>query len=236
VKGLHVTASWVLTVIAVVAAGCGGDESAPSPDGRAAVIGEGAEMFPSSTLEDWKSYADHVAVYTVVAQREVPFQPRSYEAPDEGMIGRFVTVQVDRELWSADKAPALPSRFTISAPGWVLHEGERRVFRIRNSPRLEVGEKFLAPLVHREDYPSSAPPWIPLGFGSQLRVVEGKIASEVEEANPALASKWRGATVDEVASAVVKQEPETLAYKHRDLRPIKRVEAVIREGGFKNRD
>ncbi|MGH2780456.1 MAG: hypothetical protein ACRDLA_03390, partial [Thermoleophilaceae bacterium] len=94
----------------------------------------------SESLRDWVSYVDHVAVYTVADERA----PDTDSARDAQV--REVTLGVDRRLWSATGAPQLPNRFTIDA------------LDSRDAPRLEVGERYLAPLARvrcRASRPSS---------------------------------------------------------------------------------
>jgi hypothetical protein len=75
--------------------------------------GGGASRFPGETLEDWKSYSDHLAVFTVVDRRELP--------PDPGDSSRappipWATIRVDRVMWSAPESS--PGEWCKSSAPW----------------------------------------------------------------------------------------------------------------------
>lgn len=225
----------VLLVIATACVvGCGvSDGQSEEPNEAAVVVGHGTGIFPFTSLEDWKSYADHLAVYEIVAESEMPFTPGPGEPSDEGMIGRLVTARIESNPWSAAHAPALPAELDFAAPGWVLHEGQRRLFRMREAPRLEVGERFLAPLVYREDWPESAPKWSLLDFSAQLRLDGARIALRREETVNELRRSFNGKAVESVLEDFQQAPMHETAARYQHLRPAKRVEAVLRvDGGF----
>jgi hypothetical protein len=219
----HSAVAWALSLIAVIVAitsglGCG--------SGRQAVVaGDSAARFPSESLRDWVSYADYVAAYTVIAEREIP--PASADADrGEGLIGRDVTLRVDKILWRAAGAPALPQILRMTALGWVLVDGQRRELVEQDAPRVAVGEQYVAPLARIEDDPQH-PEWWPLGVGAQLPLLDGR-ASDSGKWHSALKSGSTGKTLDGLGRDINATAPDPVAGRYRNLRPTERVKAVVR--------
>lgn len=99
-------------------AGCAGSDR--DPGSTRAGEGDGAGRFPAASLEDWRSYADHVVEYSVVGESMRP----------------VATLRIDRILWSAPEAPSLPNEITMRAP--QLEVGERFV-----APLAQVEKPFV---------------------------------------------------------------------------------------------
>lgn len=215
----------VLVVALVALAGCGGDEREGEPAGRG--LAEGSDIFPGETLQAWRSYADHLVVFRVVDERELPSIPSADAAPDEGLVGREATLEVVRTLWSAEGAPAVGPRITMRVPGWILGDGKRGELQIRGGPRLEVGGTYLAPLLFTDG--SHVAEWSPLTISSQLPVESERIAAPAEAESGVLRTRFAGRTVDEVADALRASEPDPAVVPHMSLRPVPRLEAVREE-------
>jgi hypothetical protein len=210
----------IAAVVVAIASGAGCGSA-----GDAVVAGDSAARFPSERLRDWVSYADYVAAYTVIAEREIP--PASDDADrGEGLVGRDVTLRVDRVVWRAAGAPALPQTLHMTALGWVLVDGQRRELVEQDAPRVAVGEHYVAPVARVEDDPQH-PEWWPLAVGAQLPVVDGR-ASDSGNWHSALKSGLAGKTLDALERDVQGTAPDPLAARYRSLRPTERVEAVIR--------
>lgn len=206
-----------MAVIGLALAGCGSTGSLP-------VQGSAAERFPADTLRDWVSYADHVAVFEVVSQREIPPTQEEIER-GEGLVGRAVTLRIERTLWSAEHAPALPTEVHMTALGWVMQNGETRPMAAANATRVAVGQRYVAPLVRVEDG-ADGPEWWPLGIGAQLPLDGDRVEPVTDgPAQRALA----GRDVAAVRSALDDQAPDPEAARYRRLRPTERVRAVLRE-------
>jgi len=199
--------------VALIAAGCGGS---------AAINSSASERFPTSSLQDWISYADHIAVYTVVAEREIPPSPEEIER-GEGMIGREITLRVEQTLWSAARAPELPGEFRATALGWAFQNGEKTPFDTEHGGRVEVGKRYVSPLTMVEDDP--AHPWWPL---TQLPVDGDEVAG-----GPPTAAKERldGRSFGEIRAVLARQAPDPAAARHFDLRPTERIRAVLDDKG-----
>lgn len=210
----------VAMLASLLIAGCGGTQS---------VSGEGAGRFPTGSVQDWVSYADHGAVYTVVAEQEIPPPPEETER-GEGLVGRGVTLRIDDVLWSAPDAPSLPPTLHMTALGWVLQDGDKRPVVFHEGPRVAVGERYVAPLVRVEDDPEH-PEWWPLGIGAQLPLDDDRINGKGGGWSSKPRQRLAGRSVRELRALVVRQQPEPHAAKHRDLRPTKRIEAVLRDRG-----
>jgi hypothetical protein len=213
----------VLTfALASVALGGCGSEGGSSRAEPAA--GGGSELFPDESIQDWVSYSDHVAVYTVVDERAMPLDAEERQS-GEGYAGRVVTLRIDKTLWSAPSAPSLPREIEMEVFGSVFHAGEERPVNPSHGPRVNVEERYLGPLVQVNF--EVGPEWWPLTPASQMPLVGSRVESPSWEST--VSQILAGKTIDDVAHRIYSQEADPLAVKYRDLRPQDRVQAVLRE-------
>ena len=185
-----------------------------------------SERFPSETISDWKSYADHLVVYQVADERQLEPDAET-AARGEGAIGRKVTVKIEDVLWSASGAPNLPVSLEMSATGWALHDGEKIPMLVEGAPRAEVGDRILAPLFRLED--PGTMEWGPVAGAAQLRLVSGRAEQAPAGEHNAARRSLSGLTVAEIARAWRQAMPDPRAAAHSDLRPAERVKVVTRE-------
>lgn len=215
---------WVIAVGCVVAAlsfaACGNDDNAPESGFGG---GSGSELFPGKTLQDWVSYADHVAVYHVVGERALPLGTEEKES-GEGLAGREVVLRVERRLWSADGAPPLPDEIRMDVFGWVLHDGKRRAIEPRNAPRVAPGERYLAPLALVEF--DAGPEWWPLTPGAPVPV-EGDAVAPARW-NREISDALSGRSIEDARRTIQAARADPIAAELSDLRPQERIEAVAR--------
>lgn len=141
-------------------------------DGDGAVVGHGVDRFPSESLVEWVSYADHVSYFVVTAERELPWGAHEQQH-GEGMVGREVTVQIEDTLWTHASAPAIETEFVYETDGWVLKENEQRPFVLEGGTRVEVGERYLAAWVHTD-----VDGWFPLASSTIMPVDDAGIPGE----------------------------------------------------------
>jgi hypothetical protein len=201
--------------------GCGG-----SDDSSRSGAGAGADRFPAESLRDWVSYADHVAIFSVVTERELPASNEDLEHGG-GLQGREVTLRIERKLWSAPNAPDLPGEIKMRALGWVLQEGQRLPMTTGDAPRVAVGEKYLAPVVQVEGG-DGALEWWPLTVGSQLPLGDSRVTSPGRDAwRSPMRDALSGRSVDEIAELLKAQRPDPVAEKFSSLRPTERIQAVL---------
>lgn len=106
-------------IAVVVVSGCSQRGLAPEPGQTQKVMSVNAEdRLPNRTAGDLVTYADHVVLVTVTAERPIP--PSEEEiARGEGIVMRDLTMEVDDVLWSSPntKMPA-PENFHWNALGW----------------------------------------------------------------------------------------------------------------------
>jgi hypothetical protein len=209
------------------AAGCGGESSgtraAEAPAPRTVTI-EGASRFPDAGLRDWASFADHVVIFTVTSDREVATATEEELAVGEYVIGREATLTIDRRLWSAPNAPELPSTITMDVKGWAVKEGQRYAMVAEGEPRLEVGQRYLAPLLLMDDR-SPAECW-PLTVGSMLQLQSDTVGPALTHGQGS-ARELAGRSIRDVADMVVREPADPVARRFRNLRPAERVEKVL---------
>jgi hypothetical protein len=129
----------------------------PSPNEAVADVrlGHGRNRTASETAGDWATYADHVLVVAVVGESRI--EPSAKEKQrGEGMIGRTVSLRVDKVLWSAPDAPQpAPTGVSLSAAGWVFNSEsgteKSAKFGLHESSRLETGHTYVKALEWIDD-------------------------------------------------------------------------------------
>jgi hypothetical protein len=163
--------------------------------------------FRTDTLHDTRSFADAMAIVRGVREA-VPPTPDGPEGW-AGLIGRYVTVRVERVVWRRPHAPEPPRRFRFNDLGWTGTLKHRRPFVACGATRMKLGRRYLAPIVryHGE--------WVPF-LQTRLRlrgnlVVGGVDAGEAEHSHQALAGRSVRNAVRTVA--------ETLPYRSTVLHP-----------------
>jgi hypothetical protein len=137
-----------------------------------------------------------------------------------GLIGRRVTVRVERVLWRRPQAPQPPQRFAFSDLGWTGTLRNRRPLVACAATRVELGRRYLAPLARDRGE------WFPfLGTRLLLRgnlVVGGVDAGEPENSHQALA----GRSLASAARSVAQTLPYRAAVLHPRASPARRWQAV----------
>jgi hypothetical protein len=216
----------IVAVGAVLAAlaGCGGSSSSDL-----LVVEAGtSDRFPSETFTDWVSYADQASVFTVVGEEALP------ESSDPnvhgGYFGRAVTLRIDQTIWRREGAPSADGSFRVITWGWEEDDrGERRPTAAPGGPRLEVGSRYVAPLVRA---PRDGADWTPLSHGATLQLEGDVITTEgiVGDASP-IAKRMKGQSVDNLGAVLARTPPDPLAVKYSHLAPEQRWQAVYRERG-----
>ncbi|HEX6652870.1 MAG TPA: hypothetical protein VF072_09015, partial [Thermoleophilaceae bacterium] len=136
----------------------GASSPAQSPDPPCADLDT---SFTTDSLHDIRSFADAMAVVRAVREA-VPPTPDGPEGW-AGLIGRYVTVRVERELWRRPNAPKPPQRFRFNDFGWTGTLDDRRPFVGCGATRMEIGRRYLAPVARDHGV------WFPFG-GVRLRL------------------------------------------------------------------
>jgi hypothetical protein len=140
-------ASAVIAVVLLGLAACGGDSDEPS-EGTASVVGVTADsLFPSESLTDVVTYADQVAVFTVVSEKD-----GTPEGESEPYIPRVVTVHIDSNIWTTPNlrstTPEIADGTGVEFVTWGSQTGgdTERKLTAYGEPRLEVGSTYVAAL------------------------------------------------------------------------------------------
>jgi hypothetical protein len=179
-------------------------------------------------LTDWVSYADQVSVFTVVSEEDLP--ESSDPNVNGGYFGRAVTLRIEKTIWRRDGAPSADETIRVITWGWSENDsGERRPTVASGGPRLEVGARYVAPLVRA---PRDGADWTPLSHGATLPLEGNAITTEGVYGNPSqIARRMRGQAVDKLAAVLARTTPDPLAVKYRHLPPEQRWHAVYSERG-----
>lgn len=160
-----------------------------------------SERFPAETLADWVTFGDQLAVVTVMdeSERAHPSDPAS----NGDFTLRNVTLRVDRTLWQRPLTEAAPSTVPVRTWGWFEGgDGDRVRHLAPDAPRLEVGRRYLTPLVLTQDG------WTPVADASILTLEGDRVTAEVDEGEPrVLARSLAGKSLDEVKASVESTTP-----------------------------
>jgi hypothetical protein len=220
-----------ITLLALV----GAVTVSPRAEPQAIVVGAATDRFPSETFEDWITFADFVAIASVVGEEEIP-PPVEVLAEGEGYIGRKVDVNVDFEniLWLRENNPDWFEEDEVVTWGWTLKEGAQLPFGIWGSPRLEVGQQYIIPFVLATDESGGLPEWTALSsvaafpYDGEFITTEGIIGGVPTP----LLEEAEGLTAQALASQLqLAASQSSLDTKYANLDPDARVMAVMRERG-----
>jgi hypothetical protein len=181
----------------------------------------GESTFTTDSLHDLRSFADATAVVRAVRE-SVPPPPRGPEGY-AGLIGRRVTVRVERILWRRPNAPQPPRRFRFGDWGWTGTLENRRPLRPCGETRTEVGTRYLAPIARQHGV------WFPFST-TRLRleghrVVGGVDGGEAENSHQALA----GRSVRGAARLIARTKPYRAVVLHPEGSPADRWQRVNRD-------
>ncbi|WP_053617539.1 hypothetical protein [Nocardiopsis sp. NRRL B-16309] len=117
----------------------------PDPDELPLTNAAASYRKSGETAQDWVTNADHVILASVVD--EVVHEPLPVEVErGEGMVGRTVTLDVRRVLWSApDAARPAPETYEYPTWGFVFTGGvdDMRPIGTQDEPRVEVGHDYV---------------------------------------------------------------------------------------------
>jgi len=156
--------------------------------------------FPSATLTDWVTHGDQLSVIRITGETP-PTLPKDWKNSG-GLIGRKVTVEIERTVWHRAHAPRRAVPFRMQAWGWMMESDQHadspiHPIIVRNAPRLKVGERYLAVLM-RLDYG-----WTPLNDDAVMTLDGDTVTGHVDAGAPtAPVAALRGKTVAEAAAVV----------------------------------
>jgi hypothetical protein len=181
----------MLVLVAAAVAGCGHDEVyGITPD----------SAFPSETLNDWVTHGDQLSVIRILDETP-PKLPREWKNSG-GLIGRKVTVRIERTVWHRPHAPRRTGTFRMQAWGWMMENDQHadsaiHPLIVRNAPRLKAGGRYLAVLMHLDGG------WTPLNDDAVMTLEGDTVTSKVDAGEPtAPAAALRGKSVAEAAAIV----------------------------------
>jgi hypothetical protein len=176
-------------------AGCGGAGDDVSVIPKASLD----YALPGETLAEWVQHGDQLSVISVIDQT----RPASWPAyrNSGGLVGREVTVKVERTLWRRAGAPRAGRVLRFGVWGWMYDDDQdpqssRAALVAEGTTRLEVGRRYLAVLVRRRG------DWMPLRDSAVMTLSpDGRVTSEVYEGEPSKgALALRGRTLAEAAA------------------------------------
>lgn len=101
--------------------------------------------FPMDTLGDVRVRADTIVLATPIAEEEI--SDPEVVARGEGLLGRRVTLRVDRTLWLRRGTPAPEATIQTGGGSWRYGEGSRTPFVTFG----EVGRQYLYVLRSNDD-------------------------------------------------------------------------------------
>lgn len=187
----------------------GKGEAPPRATGVDTVAAVADALIPSSSFQDWVTFADAVVVVDAFAEDEME-PAKEVEEVGEGMIGRVVTVRLVEVLWTRSGAYRPPEQFAFKTAGWAFNAEGRRPMSFDGGARIEVGQRYLMPLVDYDAAIWTLPDdtgWGPLDWGWAYRFVDGTVRVEERQRTQELASELDGRTGPEVAHTLTETKP-----------------------------
>jgi hypothetical protein len=182
----------------------------------------GESSYTSDTLHDVRSFSDAMAIVTGVKE-EIPPPPRHSPEGYAGLIPRVVTMRVERVLWRRPNSPRPPATSRYTDFGWWGELDDRVPMRICGDTRMELGRRYLAPIVRQNGT------WYPF-FSVRLLldgdlVVGGVDGGEPNHAHQALVGRRVAGAVRMVARA----KPYRSVVLHPEGSPARRWQRVNRD-------
>jgi hypothetical protein len=206
--------------------------SGPShPRAPKLIIAQSDQLLPSTTLTDWSSFADHLAVVTVAGERKLA--PSADEiAAGEGYIPRAITLRIDSVLWSRPGAPQAPKAFETDLDGWSFKGSAETPLRLEGEPLMAVGRQYVVPLVYlRPSKTVQVPGWSPLAPDSIIPYAGGVLgqgdslsAKQTEAGTPR--AQFTGRSAGELSAALARTAPYPAAAGAMSLPPDERAHLV----------
>jgi hypothetical protein len=173
-------------------AGCGGGGDGVSVIGKASLD----YALPGETLAEWVQHGDQLSVLVVTDETPPATWPEYRNSG--GLVGREVTVRVERTLWRRAGAPRAGRVLRFGVWGWMYDDDQdpqssRAKLVAEGTTRMEVGRRYLAVLVRRRG------DWGPLRDSAVMTLSsDGRVTSEVYEGAPSEgAVAMRGRTLPE---------------------------------------
>ena len=198
-----------------------------NPEGM--VVANGMPIFRDSGLVDWVSYADAVVATSIIAETQNEIPP-DVAARGERYVARTISGRIDEILWQPEHSTAeLFEKGTIDmlVLDLALQEGRLTPVSNWNSPRLEVGGRYVMPLVKFDRS------WAPMTAESPLPVEGSAVAAADAAAWDAMspaADELAGKSFERMEATIEATEPDPVAARYFDLPPEERVKAVANSG------
>jgi hypothetical protein len=178
-------------------AGCGGASDGVSVISKASLD----YALPGETLAEWVRHGDQLSVISVTDETRPAVWP-AYRNTG-GLVGRKVTVRVERTLWRGPGAPRAGRVLRFGVWGWMYDDDQsphssRAKLVAEGTTRMEVGRRYLAVLVRWRGH------WMPLRDSAVMTLSsDDRVTSEVYEGEPSKgALALRGRTLAEAATLV----------------------------------
>jgi hypothetical protein len=179
-------------------AGCGG----AAKDGVSVIPKASLDYaLPGETVGEWVHHGDQLSVISVTSETRPATWPAYRNSG--GLVGRKVTVRVERTLWHRAGAPRAGRVLRFGVWGWMYDDDQspdspRAALVPEGATRMQVGRRYLAVLVRLRGR------WSPLRDSAVMTLSrEGRVTSEVYEGEPSEgALALRGHTLAEAATLV----------------------------------
>ncbi|WP_304451492.1 hypothetical protein [Nocardiopsis sp. YSL2] len=194
-----------------------------------------SDIKPNSSVRDWVTYADHVVQVRVAEEEHLPADPVAIER-GEGAMGRRVTLDVQRVLWSSEDAPRpAPDSYEIGTWGSSFTDGnidDPVPTAAQGHARVEVGHTYIKAIFWEAERCSEGDGrqpamWLTLGGGATIpadngvigngefegRVMDaderGRSARFADEGpNPTVQGRMMGQNVGQLAQALRTADPD----------------------------
>lgn len=193
---------------------------------RELIIAHGATMIPDESLKEWVSFADVVAVVTIINETQHAIDATT-KKNGEGLVGRTVHARIDEIAWAPEDGTSVREGdvLDVSVFGWSLKHGKLIPITGSNSPRIEVDGTYIMPLAQFERG------WGPITPQSVIPVNDSSIARKDADrirAKSPVAKRVKGKSIAKLRKMLNKERVDEVAARNRHLRPNDRAKMVMK--------
>jgi hypothetical protein len=212
----------ILLIAVAFFSGCTSSGEAISQDGGPIQM-TGYSQYPSSRLEDWKSYADFVAIVQVREVKVLPLDAEFAAADEPALQERRIIVEVKETVWKHETFGVVPASIEfVGLPNIVKADGKVYPTGMDSVPGMQAGDVFLAPFLTHTDGGV-----IPINLDTMIPILDG-LLSPTQPPTEATAELNR-IGVQQFNDVFGKSAAIPIAEQNRHLTALERAELVYKD-------
>jgi hypothetical protein len=215
----------MLLIATALISACANSGEAVSRDG-AVIQMTGYSQYPSANLEDWKSYADFVAIVQVREVKVLPVDVEFAAADEPALQERRVVVDVKETVWKHETFGVVPASIEfVGLPNIVKADGKIYPAGMDSVPGMEAGDVFMTPFLTHSD--GSV---IPINLDTMIPILDG-LLSPTQPTTEATA-ELNQISIQQFNDVFSKFAALPIAEQNRHLTALERAELVYQESKY----